>query len=88
MIGAKKVEKAYHQLLRSVKWAFGITLGLILFVSFFREKILYIFTNDPDIITIGSAILLFCIFLEPGRVLNHVIINSLRAAGEFPIYMR
>ncbi|MFC4319896.1 MATE family efflux transporter [Litchfieldia salsa] len=89
LFGAKKVEKAYKQLLRSLRWAFGITVGLILIVSLFREKVLLIFTNDLEIITVGSAILLFCILLEPGRVFNHVIINSLRAAGDvkFPLVM-
>lgn len=89
LFGAKKVEQAYHQLLRSLRWAFGITLGLILMVSLFREQALSIFTTDLDIITVGSAILLFCILLEPGRVFNHVIINSLRAAGDvkFPLGM-
>ncbi|MBP3953365.1 MATE family efflux transporter [Bacillus sp. YZJH907-2] len=89
LFGAQKVETAYNQLLRSLKWAFGITVGLIMIVSLFREKILHVFTNDLEIITIGSAILLFCIILEPGRVFNHVIINSLRAAGDvkFPLLM-
>lgn len=89
LFGAQKVETAYNQLLRSLKWAFGITVGLIMIVSLFREKIFEIFTNDLEIITIGSAILLFCIILEPGRVFNHVIINSLRAAGDvkFPLLM-
>ncbi len=89
LFGSRKIETAYKQLLLSLKWAFGITLGLILIVSLFREQVLMIFTNDLEIITVGSAVLLFCILLEPGRVFNHVIINSLRAAGDvkFPLVM-
>lgn len=89
MIGANEKEKAYHQLIRSVKWAFGITIATIIVISFFRDQILSIFTSDPNIIALGSAILLFCIVLEPGRVFNHVVINSLRAAGDvrFPLIM-
>lgn len=85
MIGANQKEKAYRQLIRSVKWALGITLAAIVTVSFFRDQILSIFTDDPGIISVGAAILLFCIVLEPGRVFNHVVINSLRAAGDVQI---
>lgn len=88
-IGAKKLDKAYEILIKSVKWGLGITVGIIVFISFFRDQILSIFTDDPSIISIGSAILLFSIILEPGRVFNHIVINSLRAAGDvkFPLIM-
>ncbi|WP_258297810.1 MATE family efflux transporter [Paenibacillus peoriae] len=89
LIGAGDKEKAYHQLLRSLKWSLVITIAVIVVVSFFRYEVMAIFTDEPAIIQLGAAILLFCILLEPGRVFNHVVINSLRAAGDvqFPLMM-
>lgn len=89
MIGAREQEKAYHQLLRSLKWAFIITIGVIVPVSYFGDHVMSVFTDNPVIIATGASVLLFCILLEPGRVFNHVVINSLRAAGDvrFPLMM-
>ncbi|AWB44497.1 MATE family efflux transporter [Paenibacillus sp. CAA11] len=89
LVGSGQKEKAYHQLLRSLRWALGITIVAILSVSFFRQEIMSIFTEDASIISMGATILMFCIVLEPGRVFNHVVINSLRAAGDvkFPLMM-
>lgn len=53
------------------------------------KNLLGLFTEDQSIIDLGSRLLLLSIFLEPGRVFNVVIINSLRAAGDvkFPVVM-
>jgi len=42
-----------------------------------------------DVIQIGASVLILSIFLETGRTMNIVIINSLRAAGDakFPVAM-
>jgi putative MATE family efflux protein len=89
MIGAKKTEEAYNQLLRSLRWSLIITVGVVLAMVTVREPLLGIFTKDPEIISVGSMLLLSCILLEPGRTFNLVVINSLRAAGDanFPVIM-
>jgi Na+-driven multidrug efflux pump len=55
----------------------------------FRYSIIGMFTDDPDIISVGAGIFLLSIVLEPGRTFNMVVINSLRAAGDarFPVLM-
>lgn len=75
LIGAGDKEKAYHQLLRSLRWSLVITIAVIVVVSFFRYEVMAIFTDEPAIIQLGAAILLFCILLEPGRVFNHVLLT-------------
>ncbi|KGE16555.1 MATE family efflux transporter [Paenibacillus wynnii] len=89
LIGSGQKEKAYRQLLSSLKWAMGITTGTLVVGIMFRTQVFDFFTDDPDVIAIGASILLLCILLEPGRVFNHVVINSLRAAGDvqFPLMM-
>lgn len=89
LIGEGKKEEAYRQLLRSLRWSLLITLLIALVVAVLRERLIGIFTNDPLIVAIGSALLAFTIVLEPGRTFNLVVINSLRAAGDaqFPVMM-
>jgi putative MATE family efflux protein len=89
MVGAKRLEEAYTQLLKSLKIGLLVTFGVVLAFAYFRELLMSIFTDDITIIQVGSAILLFAIILEPGRTFNVVIINSLRAAGDaqFPVFM-
>lgn len=88
-IGSGQKEKAYRQLLTSLRWALLITIGALLVGNLFRQQLFDLFTDDPAVIATGASILLLCIALEPGRVFNHVVINSLRAAGDvqFPLMM-
>lgn len=89
LIGSGQKEKAYRQLLSSLKWAMMITIGTLIIGILFRTQLFDFFTDDPDVIAIGASILMLCIILEPGRVFNHVVISSLRAAGDvqFPLIM-
>lgn len=88
-VGAREFDKAYHQLLRSLKLSIMITMAITLVIVSIREPILGIFTDNKDIIREGSKVLLLCLLLEPGRTFNIVVISSLRAAGDavFPVKM-
>lgn len=89
MVGAGEMNAAYRRLLRSVKICFLLTLLVVVIASIFRYDIIGLFTQNPDIITLGASIFLISIILEPGRTFNNVVINSLRAAGDarFPVLM-
>src|SRR5690606_32664969 len=82
MVGAGEMNAAYRRLLRSVKICFLLTLLVVVIASIFRYDIIGLFTQNPDIITLGASIFLISIILEPGRTFNNVVINSLRAAGD------
>ena len=88
-VGAREFDKAYHQLLKSLKLSIIITMAISLFIVSIREPILGIFTDNKEIISEGSKLLLLCLILEPGRTFNIVVISSLRAAGDavFPVKM-
>jgi putative MATE family efflux protein len=81
-VGARDFEGAYRQLIKSLKYSFVITIFVAILVSIFRVQLMSLFTDDPNIIEIGSKILLLCLILEPGRTFNLVVINSLRATGD------
>ncbi|OCT12014.1 MATE family efflux transporter [Paenibacillus pectinilyticus] len=89
MVGAGAFKEAYDKLIRSLKITFVLTFVVVGITSIFRRELLGLFTDNPDIIAMGSTILLLSIILEPGRTFNLVVINSLRAAGDarFPVMM-
>ena len=82
LVGANQKDAAYTRVWGSVRWAISVTVVMVLLVITFRTQLMKIFTDDPEIIQIGSSVLLLSILLETGRTLNIVIINSLRAAGD------
>ncbi|WLR55913.1 MATE family efflux transporter [Mesobacillus subterraneus] len=88
-VGAREFDKAYHQLLKSLKLSIIITMAITVVIVSIREPILGIFTDNKEIIREGSKVLLLCLILEPGRTFNIVVISSLRAAGDavFPVTM-
>ncbi|ACL70598.1 MATE family efflux transporter [Halothermothrix orenii] len=89
LTGAGKVEEAYHTGLNNFKTAmlFSVLGGIALII--FRRKLIGIYTDNQDIILIGSITLIVDAFLEPGRTFNIVLINGLRGAGDviFPVVM-
>ncbi|KQL46792.1 MATE family efflux transporter [Brevibacillus choshinensis] len=89
LVGAGRQEEAYQRVWVSLRWGFLCTVIINIVVIVFREPIMGLFTNDPDILRISTQVILLSIFLETGRVFNIILINSLRAAGDakFPVYM-
>ena len=88
-VGAKEYDKAYKRVL-SIWWKAVIIAETIAIISFFISPFTFgIFTDNADIIKLGSQVMFICIFLELGRSTNLVVIQSLRAAGDvrFPTYL-
>lgn len=89
LVGAGKFDEAYRQLLRSLRTGFIVSTSAILVVAAIGPLAFGLFTKDVAIVTGGALLLRIAILLEPGRVFNIVVINSLRATGDvgFPIKM-
>lgn len=88
--GAMKLKLAYRQLLRSVKIGFLITLVIAATVPLFTGRLFFsCYTDSKEVIALASHIFLLTVIMEPGNVLNIIIINSLRAIGDtkFPVIM-
>lgn len=88
-IGRGKEEEAYERVLKTLKPAILVsvtiaTVGWLISPSTFR-----IFTDNKEIISLGTKIMIVGIILEFGRATNLVIINSMRSAGDvkFPTYL-
>lgn len=88
-VGAGQLEEAYRELLRSLRTGFYIATGAIIVLALAAPFAIRAFTHSPVIITGAVVLVRLSILLEPGRVFNLVVINSLRATGDvgFPIKM-
>jgi putative MATE family efflux protein len=89
MVGAGEFDAAYQQLLKSLRVGLIIAIGVASLVALLAPWLLGLFTHDPAIIAAGVTLMRIGVVLEPGRVFNLVVINSLRATGDarYPVLM-
>lgn len=89
LVGAKQFDQAYRRTLDSLKIGFCVTAVVVVGFYLLRYQILDIFNADHSVTNIMLPLFLLSIFLEPGRTLNLVMVNSLRASGDavFPFMM-
>lgn len=88
--GAMRLDLANKQLLRSVKIGEVITVLLTFSMPLGTGAFLISrFTDSPEVLALATPLFLLTVFQEPGRILNVIIINSLRATGDthFPVIM-
>lgn len=95
-VGAGDYDFAYKRVRKTMRSALIISVAIAC-INFLISPITFgLFTSNPDImdlkpqiIELGSQIMIIAIFLEIGRTSNLVIINSLKAAGDvkFPTYL-
>ena len=87
LIGAGRFQEAYDGLLRSVRLGMRCAMIGAVVLAVGAPWILGWFTSDPAIIAGGVILLRMGLLIEPGRVFNVVVINSLRATGDarFPV---
>jgi putative MATE family efflux protein len=86
-IGAKQYDRALKRGIRTLKLSMFASTFASLVIAFGGGSILDIFTEDPTIIMIGLPVLWAIVFVEPGRAMNIVLMNSLKSAGDvrFPV---
>ncbi len=89
LIGAGEFDEAYRELMKNLRTSLFLATGAIALVAALAPWLLGIFTKDPAVIAGGALLLRMSLLLEPGRVINIVVINCLRATGDvkFPIMM-
>jgi putative MATE family efflux protein len=89
LVGAKQMDDAYQRCMRSLKIALGFSVAVSIVFAVSAPFLFSLFTENKEIIHLATLIMALAIILEPGRCLNLVIINSLKAAGDtkFPVLM-
>ena len=88
--GAMKLSLANKQVMYSVK--IGVCITAILAINiplWLGDAVLSIFTSDPVVFEMARPIFYVSVIMEVGRILNIILINSLRAVSDakFPMFM-
>jgi putative MATE family efflux protein len=88
LVGAGRLDDAYRKVFRYYGAGFALSLGLILALNLLKTPAIELFTHDPLIVALTSAVLLISVLRETGRVSNIVIISGLKGAGDvrFPVF--
>jgi putative MATE family efflux protein len=88
-IGDGDLERAYHELLRSLRIGILIAVGTSASLALVAPLVARAFTSDVLTASLIIGVLRIGMLLEPGRVFNIVVINALRATGDarFPLLM-
>jgi putative MATE family efflux protein len=86
-IGARHLKQAHHLVRRSLALGMILAATLAAIAALAGPRLLSMFTEDPQILTVGAMLLWVNVLLEPGRSFNLIVINALRAAGDtrFPV---
>jgi putative MATE family efflux protein len=86
-IGGKQYDRALHRGIQTLKISMCASFITSLIIALIGAPILNIFTDDPSIVAVGLPVLWAIVFIEPGRAMNIVLMNSLKSAGDvrFPV---
>lgn len=87
LIGSGQFERAYTECLRNLRIGLGITACVVVVAAVLAPTLFALFTDDAEIIRVGSLLIRIGLLLELGRCFNLIVINALRAAGDarFPV---
>lgn len=86
-IGGNQYDRALKRGIKTLRIAMTASLLTSLSIALTGSPILKLFTNDASIIAVGLPVLWALVFIEPGRAMNIVLMNSLKSAGDvrFPV---
>ncbi|MDI9216906.1 MULTISPECIES: MATE family efflux transporter [Clostridium] len=89
LVGNKEDNKAYKLCIYTIKKAVIVSIVMSILIAISGKGILGFLTNSQDILSIAVIVFIIEIVLEPGRCINIVGINGLRATGDvrFPVYI-
>jgi putative MATE family efflux protein len=86
-VGAGELAGADRQVRGGLVVGLCVCVTVVLATALLGPRLLGLFTSDPEVLAIGSKLLWLTLLVEPGRTINLVVINGLRAAGDarFPV---
>jgi putative MATE family efflux protein len=89
LVGAGDYQEANRELLRNLRTGFLLAMGGAVLLATAGPYVIRGFTHDATIIATATVLFRLGLVIEPGRVFNLVVINSLRATGDarFPVLM-
>jgi Na+-driven multidrug efflux pump len=89
LVGAGRAAEAQQKVYRYFATGFGLSVVLVIVVERLHRQLLALFSADPEVVALASAVLLVALVHEPGRNFNTIIIPALKGAGDvrFPVYV-
>lgn len=81
-VGAGEFAKADALARKALKIGVGTALSFALIAALLGNHLLGFFTKDPAIIATGMSMLWIGLLIEPGRAVNIIMNDTLRAAGD------
>lgn len=89
LVGNKEDNKAYKLCIYTIKKSVIVSIVMSILIAISGKGLLGLLTNSQDILSIAVIVFIIEIVLEPGRCINIVGINGLRATGDvrFPVYI-
>jgi putative MATE family efflux protein len=82
LIGARRFNDSDVQLHRSLRLAILGGFSIMVVLSLAARPLFHLFTHDEAIVSLGQALFLLGLILEPSRASNIVVGISLRASGD------
>ncbi|MBP3964197.1 MATE family efflux transporter [Paenibacillus lignilyticus] len=82
LYGAKKLRQAYYSAYRALGFGVIVVLANTAVLLLFRTSIISTFTKDPWIIDMAVSLLWLNLALQPGKMLNMALGQSLGAVGD------
>lgn len=82
LFGAKQTQEAYRAAYRTLYIGLAIVSANVLLLYLFGRSLLGFFTADPEIVAIGVSLLALNLLLQPCKMLNMAMGNSLNAIGD------
>lgn len=88
-VGNNQIEKAYKTCWKNLRIAMIFSAIFAVLAYIFRNPVLSLYTQDPEVIDMAAPLMLLVIILEIGRCLNLVIVSALKGAGDvkFPAFL-
>ena len=82
LFGARQTREAYREAYRTLFIGLAIVSANVLLLYSFGRTLLGFFTEDPEIVAIGVSLLALNLLLQPCKMLNMAMGNSLNAIGD------
>lgn len=88
-VGEKDFDGAYKNTLKVNFITMALSMSIAIIFALLGPSLIRLLTDNEEIIKVVTILLWLEVILEPGRTINLVVIQSLRAAGDtiFPVVM-
>lgn len=81
-VGANDYDFAYKRVLKTLRFGLIVSISVAIANWLLSPFTFALFTDDKQVIALGSTIMLIAAVLEIGRTTNLVVITSMKAAGD------